>query len=327
MGKRIKAQNSPIKIWVCMAKDSSYHQEVYTHFRAHMNEITGSAFDYEVVAGPIDSIEVFASKLHDSVLNDAKFVVCIGSVITKYLIDIFRSSASRPYIVAIDVEEDEEGKYEAGKGWVTLVSVAQERVLSRRGQIILFLQQSIKRVGIVYYAGSGPNIYLQKQLKEVRLFLMGNGIEACFIGVPSLGRLKAKVMESIRSLDALFTLEGDACSAEYELLISLCNQHKVTFFYSELAAARHGAAVSYGIDTSLLARESALIMAGLAKDNNEAPFELVIENTKSRKVIVNTAACMRQGLALSRAVEMVLKEAKGFEDIRSVGPLVRESFI
>lgn len=316
-----------LKIVVCMATESTYHQEIYESFMHFLRRLVGDAFDVSLLTVPMINIEMFALKLHRNDVSKAKVVVSIGFNITRYLLDLFRSTQPRPYLVTIGADIAEEYDVSASRGWLTAVTTVQEQLLDRRGQILMFIKSTIKRVGLFYFTGAGPSLYVQRQLAALRAYFASSGVEVCLIAVPALDRLESRLSEYMRTLDVLMAVESDLLSHEHARVVAICNEFRVPFFASTLSAARAGASIAYGVDSSLPTREAAHVVASLATGGDEQNVKLSIEVSDSRKIIINTAACQRQGLQLTKAMLFFLRETNAFVDIKNVGPLVRDSFI
>jgi ABC-type uncharacterized transport system substrate-binding protein len=323
-----KAQQLPVvsstPIVICTQSNHSYHQEATEHFIAALKQKLGEDVEYEVIEVSNKSVEVFAMSMYDHRIVSAHIVVAVGLILTRYLLDLLRHANPQPHLISIgaDLSDDEA---EMNSGWATLITSIQESVLSRRGELLLFLNPSVKRVGIPFYTRV-TSVYVRMQMNALRLFFTSQGVEPLFIPVDNLDALEDAVSEYIRTIDTLLVIEADGCSHEYERLIELCNTHAVTFFAATLKAARSGAAIAYGVDHSLPCREAAQCIEDIVKGSKKHKAR-VIEIADSRRIVIDVEAAAKQGLVLSKTMLFFLEQGFVFTDIRSVGPLVRDTFI
>jgi hypothetical protein len=318
-----KIKKEPEQVLICSRSKSPYHKEVTSRFTAAITQEFGDSVECHQVEFSSSSLEVFAMRMHDNHILNAKIVVPIGFSVTKYLLDLLRHAKPRPHLVSIgaDLSDDEAG---FSRGWATMVATEQEEMLDRRGQILLYLKPNLKRVGILY-ASTGTSVYVQRQLNALRSFFISRGVEALFIPVPNPDALESVVSEYIRTLEVVMVVEGDYCSGQNEELIRICTKHQVAFYATTLAAARAGAALAYGVDPAFAAQAAAGEVLSILK--NESSYEpSLIQLSDSRRIVVNAKAAMRQGFYFDKTMLFLLKESMVFTDVRSVGPLVRETF-
>lgn len=138
---------------------------------------------------------------------------------------------------------------------------------------------------------------MDKDQKQVKRILDQKGINLQSVEVFQTNELLIKTLPFIDKADALIVLKDNTVVSGLEVLVKLCNQHRIPLMASDLDSPDRGAAFAYGVYEIEFGIEGAKQALRLLLDQ-QPPNSLPVTSVKNFTLRINTEAAEKQGVKL-----------------------------
>lgn len=157
---------------------------------------------------------------------------------------------------------------------------------------LLKYKPAIKNILLVY----NPNEPgLQSDHTKVRQILKKQHINLQTVEVFQTNELLAKTSPFIASADALIILKDNTIVSGLEVLVKLCNSHKIPLMASDLDSPDRGAAFGYGVHEIYFGIEGARKALEIL-DQGIDPGSIPVTSVSEFTLRINTEAAKKQGI-------------------------------
>lgn len=162
-------------------------------------------------------------------------------------------------------------------------------------EALLSLKPSIRQLLLVYNPAE-PGLIKDKQKIEERL--KKQSISLLAVEVFQTNEMKVKVAPFMAQADAMLILKDNTVVTGLDLLIKLCNEHRIPLMASDLDSPDKGAAFGYGVYEKEFGIEAAK-KARQILEEGILPRQLAVTPVSHFSLIINEAAAEKQGIDLS----------------------------
>lgn len=160
---------------------------------------------------------------------------------------------------------------------------------------LLQYKPQIKKLLVIY---NPAELGLHKDIAEIRQILKQKAIELNTLEVFQTNELLSKVPPALSNADAVVVLKDNTIVSGLDVLIKLCNSHKVPLMASDLDSPDRGAAFGYGVYEIAFGQEAADKAIQILFEGKK-PGSLPVTPVSQFHLKVNSEACKKQGIELS----------------------------
>lgn len=161
--------------------------------------------------------------------------------------------------------------------------------------ILLKLKPSVKSIVLVYNP-TEPG--LQKDQKELKKILKEKNISLTTVEVYNANEIQVKVSPFIEKADALLVLKDNTVVTGLDVLVKLCNNHRIPLAASDLDSPARGAAFGFGVEEIDFGTEAAK-KALLVLEKGVSIGTIPVTPVSRFSLRINPEAAQKQGIILS----------------------------
>lgn len=162
--------------------------------------------------------------------------------------------------------------------------------------LMLKIQPSIKKLGVVYNSGEANSVSNVNRIKEK---LKGTA-EVVEVTVASSNEVQAAAQSLVGRVDAAYMPTDNTVMSAVDTLIKTCQDNKLPLYSGDTESVKKGALATMSNDEYDCGRQGATLVARILK--GEKAGEISIEPIRKRLTIVNNVAAAKYGITLPKEV-------------------------
>ncbi len=303
----------PKKRAAVLTKRLDYHTQVLQGFLeeqkvlqkedvVEINVIFVEQFDFEKIAVKVNEIIAYKPDI----------VVPIGVLCTQAIVHAFRErNIDIPVHFCGVTNYQDIGLHELSSegNLITGVSLGYAPYLTAV-RALLWAKPTAKSVLVPYNPLSEGGL-LTTAAYSIQTFLRSRGVSAVLLALKQGENVVSVVRSKIGSVDVLMGLEGSELDSYSEELISLCEDHTVTYFSCSLKAVQKGAALGMVSLPRLVGvvsfrRVLQMLTGGIRPEHKR----IILLKNEGRRMAYNLKAFARQGLTMPAAKLYMLENSE-----------------
>ena len=170
-----------------------------------------------------------------------------------------------------------------------------ERSYAPHASLLLSVKPHVRNILIPYNASEQ---WLKDDIASFAHAFKPHDVTLHSVPIEDADSLLSTVRKQISDVDTLLMLRDNLTLTKVDELVTLCNEHGVTLFASDLYSVEKGAAIGIGTDQTVVGQEAAA-RARQILENKIAPSRIpVVRPSSGLTVRINHETMLNQGLAI-----------------------------
>jgi putative tryptophan/tyrosine transport system substrate-binding protein len=262
-------------------------EENESGFKKTMNEKNPGKYRFETYNAQGNKI-LLRSEIEEIARQEYSLVLTIGTSTSQMIKEVFEKKKLKTPVVFTCVNDPE------GYNIVSPNITGVKEMLQFDEEIaaLLYYKPDIKNILLIYNPAE-PG--LQKDQQAVEQILLDRGIYLRTIEVFQTNEMLSKVSPFMSMADAIIILKDNTVVSGLDVIIKLCNLHKIPLMASDLDSPKRGAAFGYGvyeIEFGIEAAKKALKII----DDGISPEMIPVTPISGFILKVNSEAAILQGI-------------------------------
>lgn len=303
--------NKSPRIAVLTRVGYSYHGKVLWGFLNKVEEIMGLKWRPVLFFCKEPRQEVMIEQMHE-IKNNGSYdlIISIGALYSLVAKEFIKEhNWDIPLLFGGITDPVELGilnDYECEKG---ITGILREQVPATYiADFLMMLKPTMKKVLIPHYPNSEQGLLIRR-LNMVVSHLADHDIESILLPVNNMREVNAAVAEAIPHVDTMIISEGTFVGELTSSFIEMANRYQVTLVSHSLDAAHSGAAITFAQDIGLIG-EYLFTQAQYILEDCKKPIDVpLLTVPDQRKILINKAACEKQGLIYNPAILFCLNKS------------------